>query len=88
MRRRISSERVGSRSVTSNEAEMPNEWYVGMTAGGGDYGSANLLKVDENMWRSGRWRRMRWLSSEKGSVALCFIRLVCVSELVDALPRQ
>jgi len=48
MRRLISSDRVWSRFVTSNEAENPNELYVGMADGGGAYGSANLLKVDEN----------------------------------------
>ena len=46
MRRLISSDRVWSSLVTSNEAENPNELYVGMSAGGGCYGSANLLKVD------------------------------------------
>ena len=47
MRRLISSDRVWSRFVTSNEAENPNELYVGMADEDGGYGSANLLKVDE-----------------------------------------
>lgn len=49
MRRLISSESVWSRSVTSSAAEMPNELYVGIVDGGGGYGSANLLKVDEEL---------------------------------------
>jgi hypothetical protein len=55
---------------------------------GGVHGSANLLKVDEDGLCSGRCNREGWFWSERGSVALCFVRLVCVSELRDGLPQR
>lgn len=67
MRRLISSDRVWSRLVTSNEAENPNELYVGMADGGGGYGSANLLKVDEKRSCAREWERRRWFWSEKAA---------------------